>query len=101
MLNTIGGMVTNFRDEDGHVIDPKWSLELTRGTGGDSVSFDSGAFMGATKGSGDAGAWDVQFHGDPGTDNAKPSAVSGTFDGHFTNGHVLGAFGANMVEDKK
>ena len=100
VLNTIGGEVSNFRNEDGDLIDSSWTLELTRGP---ANSVSSGAFTGTTEGSegAAAGAWSAMSHGAVGTNGAQPSAVSGTFDGHFTNGHVLGAFGANMVEDKK
>ena len=52
-----------------------------------------------TNGPSKAGSWIAQFYGNAGagtTDNDDnyPEAVVGEFDGHFVNGHVVGAFGA-------
>ena len=30
------------------------------------------------------------------TNDSYPTSVAGEFDAHFTNGHVLGAFGAEL-----
>ena len=66
----------------------------------------SGAFSGETDGGGTSGSWSGQFYGNanPGNDNPDgngpdmtndyPMNVSGEFNGHFVNGHVAGAFGA-------
>jgi len=101
----ISGTVSDFmyqmENEDGTMtvqpIDSNWSLNLANG-----IVADSGGFKGMTTGDGSAiGAWSGQFHGNTGTDSAmpmQPSAVVGTFDGHFWNGHVGGAFGARMME---
>ncbi len=74
---------------------------------GDSVGW---AFAGgSTDGGGVTGEWSGQFFGDVGGDtNASgndehqyddyPANVSGEFNGHFTNGHVAGAFGAEYDE---
>ena len=57
-----------------------------------------GSLAGETNGGGRSGNWSGQFYGQPDgvTDAAKqyPLNVSGEFNGHFTNGHVAGAFGA-------
>ena len=69
-----------------------------------------GTFSGETDGGGTSGNWSGQFWGNanPGNDNADASApdltndfptdVSGEFNGHFTDGHVAGAFGAERDE---
>ena len=36
-----------------------------------------------------------------GNQSKFPSGVAGEFSGHFMNGHVLGAFGAEMMEDSR
>ena len=33
------------------------------------------------------------------TEGTPPSGVAGEFNGHFTNGHVIGAFGATVQEE--
>ena len=61
---------------------------------------DAGAIeVGETDGGGTSGNWSGQFYGNVGATTAVtsddfPSDVSGEFNGHFTNGHVVGAFGA-------
>ena len=94
----IKGAVTNFRDAGGNAIDSAWTVDLKEtGIGAASdqsngYTGDSGTVSGTTTG---GGAWTGTFHGDPGDNNAQPAGVSGTFDGHFTNGHVYGAYGTN------
>jgi hypothetical protein len=63
-------------------------------------------FVGETNGGGTSGNWNGRFFGDvdsgdttettadPDHTDDYPSDVSGEFNGHFTNGHVAGAFGA-------
>ncbi|MDE2789060.1 MAG: hypothetical protein OXI81_01370 [Paracoccaceae bacterium] len=53
-------------------------------------------FMGSTQGGGKTGKWSGAFHGKESEDaaDAFPTDVSGQFNGHFVNGHVAGAFGA-------
>jgi len=65
---------------------------------------------GVTKGGGPNGEWMGKLYGNanPGDDNDNgdgpdamndyPANVSGEFNGHFTNGHVAGAFGAAYDE---
>ena len=88
---TVSGSVSDFRNSDGEMIDAAWTVELMK-----SAEKLDGTFTGMTTGN---GTYAGTFHGDGGTDDAAPSAASGTFDGHFANGHVLGAFGANKQAD--
>lgn len=62
---------------------------------------------GGTKGGGATGSWEAQFYGavntaddtaSPSVTNNYPKDVSGEFNGHFVNGHVAGAFGAEYEE---
>ena len=48
---------------------------------------------GMTTGGGD---WGGNFY--DARDAEAPGSVAGTFDAHFVNGHVAGAFGANADE---
>ena len=84
---TVSGTVSNFMD-GGAMINDAWSVELMK-----TASENDGTFTGATTGE---GAYNGTFHGDNTDNTAPPSAASGTFDAHFANGHVLGAFGANI-----
>ena len=113
---TIEGMIRNFMEGD-RAVDPSWRLELGT-TGFDpSSSVTNGVFVGPTQdvdaagnpipATTDTGDWEGQFFGavdldaDPATDGNQstlPSAVVGTFEGQFTNGVVVGAFGAENVE---
>jgi hypothetical protein len=87
LLNSITGMVSNFMNSDGEMIDDAWEVEFMKG----AIDTSDGTFEGMTTG---MGAYSGTFHGDTAED-AQPSAASGIFDGHFPNGDVLGAFGAN------
>ena len=59
-----------------------------------------GSFSGETDGGGTSGNWSGMFFGNVGSGTTTvvtddfPADVSGEFNGHFTNGHVAGAFGA-------
>ena len=89
LMNSISGTVSGFEDSDGNVIDAAWTVELMKG----AIDTGAGTFMGATTG---MGSYEGTFHGAAGDDaTAAPVSASGTFDGHFANGHVYGAFGAN------
>jgi len=86
----ISGMVDNFQDASGDMIDD-WELKLNAATFNQSGS--ENAFSSNT-GSGDMmGQWRGMFYGSD-ADSAMPSGVAGEFTGQFTNGHVIGAFGA-------
>ena len=98
MFNTITGSISDFRDMDGNEIDAMWTVMLTKGV----ITPADGTFAGEATGS---GAFSGLFHGAALTDDATttdvdestfaPISASGTFDGHFENGHVRGAFAAD------
>lgn len=98
---SISGTIENFMVGD-RAIDPSWSLALQR------VDFSSGSFYGTTRGAGGDGMWYGRFFGnvvvdndpvEPGNQSTLPSGVAGTFDGHFNNGDVIGAYGAERQEE--
>ncbi len=101
----IAGSVSNLTNADGETINNAWTVELGGVAAADdedsgiagvqNIDASAGTFSGTTTG---GGTWSGMFHGTGGTDDALPGAVSGTFDGHFSNGHVLGAFGANCTD---
>ncbi len=105
--NTISGSITGFMDERGEYIDRSWTVMLEKAGFGDTgiigVDNNDGTTpkLGVTRTTGATGSmtkgkWEGEFLGGSGTgaEQAMPSAVTGTFDAHFTNGHVVGAFGA-------
>lgn len=54
-----------------------------------------------TMGGGAAGTWNASFFGDgdgDGDADDHPDAIAGQFNGHFVNGHVVGAFGAEKKD---
>lgn len=99
--DTVTGTITNFVDSTGASI-ADWTLTLNRtddtATGN---AINDGTFAGTTSGykNGPEGAYAGGFYGpargtgDPVT-NPHPASTAGTFNGHFKNGHVAGAFGA-------
>ena len=90
LLNSISGSVTDFRNSTGDMINPGWTVELNKG----DIDDTDGSFMGTTTG---MGAYNGQFYGpdmNAANEQLMPSSAAGTFDGHFSNGHVLGAFAA-------
>ena len=60
-------------------------------------------FSGMTAGTGAMGSWEGRFNGADDTTTTtvveQPTGATGTFDAHFTNGHVLGAFGARIQDE--
>ena len=92
-------------DAYGNEIDSEWTAMLMTNNPADgaarNVNIDSGGtFNGTTTG---GGQWSGQFHDartDADTNAIAPGAAAGVFDAHFDNGHVAGAFGANIVEDE-
>ena len=96
----IKGSVSNFMNAAGGMIDAAWTVELMETGIGTAVSNTtgfsggSGTVSGKTTGGGD---WTGTFHGAGGT--ATPAGVSGTFDGHFSNGHVYGAYGVKLPKE--
>ena len=106
----IDGTVSDFKDGYGNDIDTSWTVMLNRNApdADDAVAANivaAGTFSGPTVGMGSGGpglpgTYEGAFHGDPTVAADQPTAASGIFDGHFLNGHVLGAFGANLVEEE-
>ena len=111
--NKVSGTISDFMDGStdlgfADLALNKASIDLTTGTGPPATV--AGAFSGETDGGGTSGNWSGQFYGNanPGNDNEAgdaadltndfPSDVSGQFNGHFVNGHVAGAFGAEKDE---
>lgn len=107
---SVVGKVTNFMDGD-EIVDADWAVTLGAapfGTSATTVTDDAPMFAGMTSTQDDAkgvtsGNWQGQFFGAVTDDDANtadedetvyPSGIAGQFNGHFTNGHVLGAFGA-------
>ena len=103
LQHSISGTVMNFM-HGGQMIDSKWMVELDRAMFGANCGSATPAcddtdniFKGTTNTG--VGQWQGQFIG-PAADDAMPSGVAGEFNGHFTNGHVIGAFGATMQEEE-
>ena len=103
MEDSITGSVTDFRNDAGGIINENWELMLNTGQPADgaqkNMDDNAGTFSGKTAGKNLAGAegdWQGRFRGDTydAGDNPQPGYATGIFDGHFTNGHVRGAFGA-------
>ena len=89
----ISGTVSKFLDMDGNMIASGWAVELMET---DIIEDDAAGrwFTGDTTGDGN---WEGNFYEARDVDEA-PGSVAGTFDAHFVNGHVAGAFGANADE---
>ena len=98
---SISGTIDNFMDSDGVAIDSSWSVmlnEIKRATAGQNVGNDGSITGGTTTGGGAAGVWSGQYYGSStAVDQVtpQPTAVAGEFTAGFTNGSVVGAFGAN------
>ena len=102
---TVSGTISDFMDgstdlEFAVLKLNKTSITSTGATGGAAAAGTAGTLLAETDGGGTSGLWSAQFYGnagagttDDGTDD-HPANVSGQFNGHFTNGHVAGAFGA-------
>lgn len=106
----VSGTISDFMDGDANLGFADLTLESADFGGGldattgaevmpDATSVGS-TFSDETNGGGTSGMWTGTFFGDSGTSTATdetddfPTNVSGEFNGHFTNGHVAGAFGA-------
>ena len=97
--NTITGTINNFVLEHGEAQDWSVALKGTRAAGANTVT-------GTANGGGTEGEFSGIFHGptpeydhdnDPDTAMRRraPGSVAGEFNANFSNGSVLGAFGAN------
>ncbi len=106
---SIVGMITDFVDRHSSAIHSGWSVELEAALFGNQpgaslTGTNGNVFSGATEGDEDMmGDWSGQFFGPvavdndittPGNQYTFPSGVAGIFDGQFTNGAVIGSFGA-------
>ena len=96
----ISGTVSKFMDpasmEEGYIGGGAkgWTVTL------DEADTNNAAGGATNGGMMDDGSWTHAFH-DRGTDDdasLPPGYVTGTFDAHFMNGHVLGAFGAEKAD---
>ena len=94
---SIVGTITDFVDQRGSAIDSSWSVELEAAQFG---SQQGAMFGGDTVGDAgeDKGSWSGRFFGPVAVPSTFPSAVAGTFDAEFTNGAVLGSFGAEKED---
>ncbi len=98
LLNTITGSISGFKNMDGNDIDAMWTVMLTKGI----INTSAGTFAGDATGMGE---FNGMFHGaaldddettaDVDESTLAPISASGTFHGHFDNGHVRGAFAAD------
>jgi hypothetical protein len=101
--HAIKGSVTGFEGHADHqnLLD-LWTVTLGKAT--TNISLDD-ANIGETNGGMMDGSWTHEFRGrgtnDPDTDaddineaNLPPGSVVGTFDAHFSDGHIIGAYGA-------
>ncbi|MYH02735.1 MAG: hypothetical protein F4142_09215 [Nitrospira sp. SB0675_bin_23] len=107
--NKIRGTITAFKDGN-DIIDNDWTVTL-KPADFSTLSSSAPTFAGMTMTGeeSDPGEWEGRFFGsltgpdgdDAGTDPDPivPGSVAGEFNGHFSNGHVIGAFGA--TQDKK
>ena len=102
------GTIVNFRDAGGASIDGNWVVNLNRRNGTEknigtptataTMQGHNARFSGVTDGGplgASAGSWAGIFTEGGGgltDDDPRPSGAMGTFDGHFSNGHVRGAF---------
>ena len=118
LKNSITGTVSNFMDDSGNMIDDDWSVKLNRAAissgadpaGSITLIIAAGDTVGTTARPATTtggGSWQGAFYGNPmnadgaivndpdplAAENA-PTGVAGEFNAHFSNGHVIGAFGA-------
>ena len=96
-MGTIGGSISNFKDEDGGAL-AAWSVTLTPvGLSDQSAAAFGNATIGTMGGaSALTGRWRANFYEDPDTadDAAIPNAVAGQFDALSSGAWIHGAFGA-------
>ena len=112
-LYTISGSVSSFKNAAGMIIDNSWNLTLGKapfaaGARGSNRTITDNSHTNTFNGTTALGGkWTGMFYGSPHNDDAKtddddtllnattyPSGIAGEFDGGFTNGRVIGAFGA-------
>ena len=96
---TISGTMDNFQNANGDLISTNWDLLLNRAPFG-TADVRSHTFEGTTGTGNSMGQWRGTLYG-PTVDDAEdtyPAGTSGEFTGHFTDGHVIGAFGTTIDE---
>ena len=99
---TLSGTVSNFMG--GAHVDNDWMVTLKgtgTGTAGDTVEFPAGGSPiagGVTVGNDDdrTGDWTARAYGNDAEERAV--GIYGTFDAHFTDGHVAGGYATRIVE---
>ena len=105
----ITGSIDNFRSSTPDHDLSGWELTLEADLGDDRGTTDRGKVdtpsLSLTKpmtmGGGNTGTWNASFFGNVDADGDAedyPEAIVGEFNGHFANGHVVGAFGAEVEE---
>ena len=99
----VEGTISGFMDGS---MDLGFAVLTLRGNDADGAGIEQnagdavGSFTGETDGGGTSGRWAGRFYGNVGSGTTEvlgdnyPMNVSGEFNGHFVNGHVAGAFGA-------
>lgn len=102
--NQVEGTISGFMDGSTDLGFAALKLRGNTATTGAAIAMasrdDLGSFSGETDGGGTIGSWSGQFYGNAGSGTTTvstddhPANVSGEFNGHFVNGHVAGAFGA-------
>ena len=95
----VEGTISGFMDGSMDLGFANLSLGGKDAMGGADIDQNNGSFAGGeTDGGGTSGRWAGQFYGNAETaidaDDSYPMNVSGEFNGHFVNGRVAGAFGA-------
>jgi hypothetical protein len=102
--HAIRGMITSFMDTTSGDTIQGWELTM-KGASFDTATTGNAGYEGDTNGGGADGEWTVSFFGDPVTNDplttdvdetltGYPTGVAGEFNGHFVDGHAVGAFGA-------
>ena len=116
---SVSGMISDFMDGStdlgfadlklgkAHIIHVSGDTTGAIGRGTEGEGDDADTRLAETNGGGTSGNWSGQFYGNANveededaqlTSNDFPMDVSGEFTGHFINGDVVGAFGAEMDE---
>ena len=103
----VEGTISGFMDGSTDLGFADLTLGGAGAKGGASFNATGAITGGETDGGGTSGNWSGQFYGNVGAGTTEafpngdaaesddfPSDVAGEFNGHFTNGHVAGAFGA-------
>ena len=100
---TVSGRISDFMDGSTDLEFADLMLSAPQAADGTGSIGETGAFSGSTNGGGRTGSWTGQFYGsaaggtgDTVTTDDYPTDVAGEFNGHFVNGHVAGAFGAEL-----